>query len=247
METFGKSYDDGEIENFNNLADDWWNEMGPMQPLHFMNPIRLSFIRQNIINHYGRNHDETKPFKGLSIIDIGCGGGILCEPMARLGGDITGVDLSEKLIKIAQNHAQKQGLKIDYQCVDVKELVKTKKKFDVVTALEVIEHVPNPEEFIAQIIKLLKPSGVIFLSTINRTKRSYLKAILGAEYIMRILPRGTHQWQKFIKPHELKGFLDQVDYDITTISGLDYQPFHKEFLLKPNKLDTNYILMATKK
>ncbi len=247
MRTPKPSHDQEEIDRFDQLAKTWWDDNGPMRPLHEMNPARLSFIRKHIDQILGRNQHGQRTLDKLSILDIGCGGGILCEPFARLGAHVTGIDLSQELIDVASHHAQQSDLNIDYRCQSAESLLQEKKRFDIVTALEVIEHVPNPEAFINTTTKLLKPKGMFFLSTLNRTPAAYLTAIIGAEYVLRWLPKGTHQWDKFIKPSEMKTFFDQTLFDIHDISGIVYHPLKQEFILKKNRLSVNYILCAVKK
>lgn len=245
--TSQKSYDKDEIDRFDRLASQWWDEDGPMKPLHAMNSTRLSFIRRHIDDIYNRHQHGQRALKKLSILDIGCGGGILCKPLARLGAQVTGIDLSEDLIKVAKIQAEKKDLTINYQCVNAEDLAKKKKRFDVVTALEVIEHVPDPADFIKTASDLVKPGGLLFISTLNRTPASYLTAIIGAEHIMRWLPKGTHQWKKFIKPSEVKDFIDQTPCTIRDVSGIPYNPIKQSFSLHPHRLGVNYILCAVKK
>lgn len=247
MNSTKKSYDDDEIARFDQLARNWWDENGPMRPLHQMNPTRLSFIRQHIDHFCNRKQHGQRALKKLSVLDIGCGGGILSEPLARLGANVSAIDLSNELIEIAKQHAIKTGLSINYQCVDAYDLLKKRKRFDIITALEVIEHVPNPEEFIKTATELLKPGGILFLSTLNRTPASYLTAIIGAEYVLRWLPKGTHQWQKFIKPSEIADFLGSANFKIYDLTGITYNPLNQAFALNPNRLNVNYILCAVKK
>lgn len=247
MKTSKKTFDQEEIDRFDQLADEWWDENGPMQPLHAMNPVRLSFLRDHIDHFFDRHKHGQRALKKISILDIGCGGGLLCEPLARLDAQVTGIDLSSQLIDIAKHHAEKQNLPIDYQCIDAVDLLKKKKRFHIVTALEVIEHVPNPTQFIETATQLLRPGGLLFLSTLNRTPASYLSAIIGAEYILRWLPRGTHQWQKFLKPSEISGMLADQDFKIHDISGMVYNPLRQTFSLSQHRLNTNYILCAVKK
>lgn len=242
-----KSYDEQEIHRFNQLAQDWWDEKGPMRPLHAMNPTRLSYIRRHIDTLHDRKKYGQRALKKLSILDIGCGGGLLSEPFARLGADVTGIDLSPDLINIAKIHAAQEKLKIDYQCLDAKDLLNKKKRYDIVTALEVIEHVSDPAAFIKTATQLLKPKGTLFLSTLNRTPASYLTAIIGAEHILRWLPKGTHDWKKFIKPSEIYDYFRETDCQIHDISGLHYNPLNQSFSLKSHRLNVNYILCAVKK
>lgn len=227
-----------EINNFDHSASEWWNENGPFKPLHQMNPIRLSFIIKMIEKHFGEKKD-------LRILDVGCGGGLLCEPLSRLGFDVTGIDASQNGIKIATEHAEKQGLKIDYQCTTIEEF-KVKKKFDIITGLEVLEHIENRQEFLKYCADLLKKDGLFFFSTLNRTIKSYLMAIVGAEYVLRLLPIGTHQWEKFIRPSELVSDLSISGLEALNFSGMCYKPISQVWALEKN-LDVNYIGYAIKK
>lgn len=247
MKTTKQSYDAEEIARFDQLAGDWWDENGPMRPLHAMNPTRLSFIRDQIDHFYNRHQHGQRALKKLSVLDIGCGGGILSEPLARLGANVMGIDLSDDLIEIAKNHATKGHLSINYQCIHAHDLLKKNKRFDIITALEVIEHVPDPKEFIKTATDLLKSGGILFISTLNRTPSSYLTAIIGAEHVMRWLPKGTHQWKKFIKPSEVHNFLENADFKIHDITGITYNPLTQIFALNPYRLGVNYILCAVKK
>ena len=190
-----------EIKKFNKLAKEWWNPEGSFKPLHKFNPIRIKYIKENIINNF-KLTNEKKPLEKINILDIGCGGGLLSEPMTRLGANVTGIDASIKNINIAKLHAKKNKLTIKYLCSSPEKL-NAKKKFDVILNLEVVEHVENLDLFLKSASDLLKKNGIMFIATINRTFESYLKAIIGAEYILRWLPIGTHEWQKFLKPEEL--------------------------------------------
>ena len=219
----------GEKENFSKLAHEWWDTKGPMGLLHSMNFVRLPFIK--------------KYFQGTykTALDIGCGGGIVSEPLHRMGLDVTGIDMNTDLINIAKAHATDLDIDINYHVQTVEKLSKTGQKFDVITALEIIEHVQNPAYFLKNALDLLSDNGVLILSTINRTALSYAKAIAGAEYIMRYVPIGTHQWSAFLKPSEIASFIRPLGYDIIDIKGMTLSPFTKQWSLCES-LDTNYIL-----
>ena len=191
-----------EIEKFSKIATEWWNPKGKFKPLHKFNPIRIRYIRDNIIQNF-KLKDVTKPLKKIDILDIGCGGGLLSEPMQRLGANVTGIDASTKNIKIAKLHAKKNNLDINYICSSPEKL-KIQKKFDVILNMEIIEHVEDVQFFLKSCSKLLKKNGLMFVATINKTFKSYMFAIVGAEYVLRWLPIGTHEWEKFVKPEELK-------------------------------------------
>ena len=193
--------DKKEIEKFSKIAEEWWNPSGKFKPLHKFNPVRIGYIKNNLINDFSLKN-KKKPLDGLKILDIGCGGGLLSEPMARLGAEVTGIDASKKNIEIAKHHLKKSNLNIKYfNCSP--ENFSTKNKFDVILNMEIVEHVDNVNFFIEQSAKFLKKSGIMFIATLNQTLKSYIFAILGAEYILRWLPIGTHDWQKFIKPDDL--------------------------------------------
>ena len=190
-----------EIEKFSKIAEEWWNPEGKFKPLHKFNPIRISYIKDNIINTF-KLTNKNKPLNNIKILDIGCGGGLLSEPMSRLGAQVSGIDASEKNISIAKLHAKKNNLNIDYKCVSP-ENFNTKNKFDVILNMEIIEHVDNINFFLESCSKLLKKNGIMFIATLNKTLKSYLFAIIGAEYVLRWLPIGTHEWEKFVKPEDL--------------------------------------------
>lgn len=228
-----------EIEHFSKSADQWWNENGPFKPLHKLNPVRIKYLKGQICGYFGLDENKAAPLKGLKVLDIGCGGGLVCGPMARLGADITGIDADERAVACAQNHAELQELGIIYKCGDAAEL---KAKYDVVLALEIIEHVDNPSAFVAMCKKLLKKDGLLIFSTLNRTAKSYALGIVAAEYILRWVPAGTHSWKKFIKPSELARYTRAQDLEIADISGLVFNPLKNEFCLSDNDLDVNYFM-----
>lgn len=232
------SLNEEEVEQFDQIAEQWWDEKGPFKPLHLLNPCRLKFVKDHICNAFSRNSFESHPLKGLKILDVGCGGGILCEPLARLGADIIGIDASPKAIMVAKEHALKNGLKIDYHCTIIESF--QEHDFDVILALEIIEHVDNPGEFIKSCVKNLKKEGLFFISTLNQTWRSYLEAIIGAEYILGWVPKGTHDWAKFILPSELATLLRNSDMQFIDLKGIEYKPLKKEWVLGES-LSTNYI------
>lgn len=233
----------GSDAGFGQHAAGWWDADGPMAPLHRLNPVRLKYIKDAVCRTLGIVPAGQKPFKNLKIIDIGCGGGLVTEPLARLGGTVTGIDASPELIAIATDHAMAQGLEIDYRAVLSSELVKQRQTFDVVTALEVIEHVDDPQSLLNDIAKLLKPGGVAILSTPNRTPQSFLKGIIAAEYIARWVPRGTHDWNRFIKPSELVTMAEAAGLRATDTMGLHYRLLQNDFILSSDRLDVNYLMV----
>ncbi len=240
-----QSVDQAEIDKFSNLSGQWWNENGEFKPLHILNPTRVKYIKDKVLSHF--NITKTnQSFSGLKILDIGCGGGILTEPMARLGGKVTGIDASDKAIAVAKDHAHLMDLKIDYQCISVEELAQKRTKFDVVLAMEIVEHVADLNSFISHACSLVKPGGLLFIATINRTIKSYLAAIIGAEYILRWLPIGTHDWNKFLKPSEIVEVLLRNDLELKEIKGCSYNPITSNKWSLTDNIDINYILYAAK-
>jgi len=204
------SVDSGEIERFSAIAADWWNPKGKFAPLHRFNPVRLQFIRDEAAKRFDRDPKSLRPFEGLTLLDIGCGGGLLCEPMRRLGFAVTGVDASERTIGAASAHAAEVGLDIDYRCTTAETVLAEGSRFDVILNMEVIEHVNDPGQFLRDSAAMLKPGGLMVVATLNRTAKAMALAVIGAEYVLRWLPIGTHDWKKFLKPEELTGFLAET-------------------------------------
>jgi 2-polyprenyl-6-hydroxyphenyl methylase/3-demethylubiquinone-9 3-methyltransferase len=231
-----------EVEKFSALADEWWDESGKFKPLHQINPIRISFIRQQILKHFTL---EEEGLKDLTILDVGCGGGLLSVPLSRQGADVLGIDVSEKNISIVNAYKDKHDLgdNINFAFTSVEELALSGKSFDVVCAMEVVEHVADVELFIKSCLKVVKPGGLIFLATINRTAKSYLLAILGAEYVLRWVPVGTHDWNKFVKPSELLAILNNENAQLLDIKGLGFLPLSGKWQISDN-IDVNYMLAA---
>jgi 2-polyprenyl-6-hydroxyphenyl methylase / 3-demethylubiquinone-9 3-methyltransferase len=233
-----------EIQKFSNLADEWWDVKGKFKPLHMFNPIRIEYITEKIKHHFELERKKTNSLNGLKILDIGCGGGLISEPMARLGGSVTGIDASEKNIKVAKIHAKKNNLKINYLNKSPEHLQDIE-KFDVILNLEIVEHVENINLYIESCYKLLKKGGLMFTATLNRSLMSYLKAIIGAEYILRWLPVGTHDWNKFIKPEELEELLLDKKFSTIDVKGLEFNPILSKWK-KSDNLSVNYIICSTK-
>ena len=233
-----------EIQKFSKLADEWWDVNGKFKPLHMFNPIRIEYITDNIKNHYKIKKDKANFLEGLNILDIGCGGGLISEPLARLGGKITGIDASKKNIDIAKLHSKKNGLQINY-LNNSPEQLNEKEKFDIILNLEIVEHVEDINLYIKSCYKLLKKNGLMFTATLNRSFTSYIKAIIGAEYILRWLPIGTHDWNKFIKPEELEKLLNKEKFSTLDIKGLKFNPFLKKWK-KSSDLSVNYIFRSLK-
>ena len=227
-----------EIEKFSKMASEWWNPEGKFKPLHKFNPIRIKYIKQNIINNF-KLKNKTKPLSGISILDIGCGGGLLSEPMARLGASVTGIDASDKNIKIAKLHSKKNKLKINY-LISSPEKLRIEKKFDVILNMEIVEHVEDIDFFLRSCSKLLKKNGLMFVATINKTLKSYVFAIVGAEYILRWLPIGTHEWEKFVNPEYLKKILAKYKLHLDKMNGMNFNILKDEWNISKD-LSVNYI------
>ena len=227
-----------EINKFNKMAEEWWNPEGKFKPLHKFNPTRIKYIKQNIIKHFKINKN-TNQLKGMKILDIGCGGGLLSEPFARLGASVTGIDASNKNINIAKIHAKKSNLKINYVCC-TPESFNSDKKFDVILNMEVIEHVEDINFFMKQSAKFLKKNGLMFVATLNKTLKSYVFAIIGAEYILRWLPIGTHDWEKFVSPKDLKKILYKNNLKLEKLDGMSFNIIKDEWSVSSDT-SINYI------
>ena len=233
-----------EIQKFSNLADEWWDVNGKFKPLHMFNPIRIEYILEEISKHFKLDRKKQSLLKNLEILDIGCGGGLISEPMSRLGGNVTGIDAAEKNIKVASVHSNKNNLKINYLNKSPEQL-NEKEKFDIILNLEIVEHVDNLDLYLNSCHKLLKKNGLLFTATINRTLSSYIKAIVGAEYILRWLPIGTHDWNKFIKPEELQKKLADKNFTTSDVRGLVFNPIFNKWKRSSN-LSVNYIICSIK-
>ena len=227
-----------EIEKFSKMATEWWDPNGKFKPLHKFNPIRIKYIKENIINDF-KLKNKTKPLDRIDILDIGCGGGLLSEPMQKLGANVTGIDASIKNIKIAKLHAKKNGLEINYLCSSPEKL-KTNKKFDVILNMEIVEHVEDVQFFLESCSKLLKKNGLMFVATINKTLKSYIFAIVGAEYFLRWLPIGTHEWEKFVKPDDLKNILKKNNLVLNNLDGMHFNIIKNEWNISKD-ISVNYI------
>ena len=232
-----------EIQKFSKLAEEWWDVSGKFKPLHMFNPIRIEYILDNIKDHFGESSKEL-PLKGLKILDIGCGGGLMSEPMSRLGAEVTGIDASLKNIKVAKLHAEKNNLKINYINSSPENLHQDE-NYDIILNLEIVEHVDNVDLYFESCSKLLKKNGIMFTATLNRTFTSFIKAIIGAEYILRWLPVGTHDWNKFFKPKEIEEKILNLNFTIKDTKGLDYNPFTQKWK-KSKNLSVNYIVTSVK-
>jgi len=232
--------ENSEVEKFASIASEWWDEKGKLRTLHQLNPLRIAYIREKVIAHFGGKDDHV-PFKGLKILDIGCGGGLLSEPMARLGAEVTGIDAAEKNIKVAAAHSAKSGVAVNYKHITVEELARGEEKFDVILNMEVIEHVADVDLFLKSCAALLKPNGMMFIATINRTPKAFALAIIGAEYVLRLLPRGTHDWKKFLKPSEINAVLEPLQIKLQHMTGVNYNPLSGNFKTTDD-LSINYMM-----
>jgi 2-polyprenyl-6-hydroxyphenyl methylase / 3-demethylubiquinone-9 3-methyltransferase len=243
MKQSASSIDQAEVERFSRLAATWWDPRGPMAPLHKFNPVRLAYIRDKAVDHFGGDAKKLDCLKGLRILDIGCGGGILSEPLARLGAQMVGADPSAENVAIGGAHARANGLEIDYRATTAEELAAAGEQFDVVLAMEVVEHVVEVDAFVAICASMVKPGGLMFAATLNRTLKSFALAIVGAEYVLRWLPRGTHQWDKFVAPSELERAMEEGGLQVTGERGVVYNLLADRWQLSSD-MDVNYMLVA---
>jgi 2-polyprenyl-6-hydroxyphenyl methylase / 3-demethylubiquinone-9 3-methyltransferase len=245
QQTSAGTIDQDEVARFSRLSGQWWDARGPMAALHKFNPVRLAYIRDRATGYFGRDATRLDSLSGLRILDIGCGGGILAEPLARLGASVLGADPSESNIAVARNHAAGAGLTIDYRNTAAEALAEEGELFDVVLAMEVVEHVADVGLFVDLAAAMVKPGGLMFVATLNRTVKSFALAIVGAEYILRWLPRGTHQWDKFITPNELEIAIEQSGLQITDETGVIYNLLADRWQLSSD-MDVNYMVVAEK-
>jgi 2-polyprenyl-6-hydroxyphenyl methylase / 3-demethylubiquinone-9 3-methyltransferase len=243
VNTRASSIDTAEVERFSRLASTWWDPRGPMAPLHKLNPVRLGYIRDKATAHFNRDPKKLGCLEGLRVLDIGCGAGILSEPLARLGATMVGADPSEENITVARTHAEECGVAVDYRATTAEALAAAGEIFDVVLAMEVVEHVTDVEAFVATCASMVKPGGLMIAATLNRTLKSFALAIVGAEYILRWLPRGTHQWDKFVTPHEFERAIEHAGLNITGERGVIYNPLADRWQLSSD-MDVNYMLVA---
>jgi 2-polyprenyl-6-hydroxyphenyl methylase / 3-demethylubiquinone-9 3-methyltransferase len=233
--------DPEEIAKFEAMSAEWWDPTGKFKPLHMMNPVRLDYITRSIAEAFGRDLTAEKPFEGLRLLDIGCGGGLLSEPMARLGAEVVGADAAERNIHVAGIHAKQSGLEIDYRHQTAEALAAAGERFDVVLTMEVIEHVASPIDFLKACRELLKPGGLMIASTINRNPKSYAVAVFGAERVMRWLPVGTHDWKKFITPAELEALIGEAGFEHFDTSGFVFNPISWSWSISSRDLSVNYV------
>jgi 2-polyprenyl-6-hydroxyphenyl methylase/3-demethylubiquinone-9 3-methyltransferase len=241
----GTTIDRAEVEQFSKLGAQWWDERGPMAMLHKFNPVRLAYIRDQVATHFGRNPRQIGCLSGLRILDIGCGGGILAEPLARLGGNVIGADPAEANIEVARRHAAQVDLIIDYRAVTAEDLADKGEKFDVVLAMEVVEHVADVGLFVRRCADMVRPNGMMIAATLNRTMKSFALAIVGAEYVLRWLPRGTHRWDKFVTPAELEAAMQGAGLNVVDERGVVYRVMGDRWELSAD-MDVNYMLTAAR-
>jgi 2-polyprenyl-6-hydroxyphenyl methylase / 3-demethylubiquinone-9 3-methyltransferase len=237
--------DAAEVERFSRMAAEWWSPTGKFKPLHKFNPVRLTYIREKVLETFDCDPKSVKPFKGLRFLDIGCGGGLLSEPMARLGAQVVGADPSPVNIEVAKLHAAESGLAIDYRAVTAEALAEAGEKFDVILNMEVVEHVADVELFIEACGSMVRPGGLMLIATINRTLKALGLAIFGAEYVLRWLPRGTHQYEKLVRPEELTAALAKAGMDVAETKGVFYNPLTDSWN-KSRDIDVNYMVLSTK-
>jgi len=237
--------DDAEVARFSKLAQEWWDETGPFRPLHQINPTRLTYIRDRLCAHFERDPKAVPSLTGLTVLDIGCGGGLVAEPLTRLGAAVTGIDPAHETIEAAKAHARGANLDITYEATTAEALAEAGRRFDAVLLLEVVEHVPDVPAFLKRIAPLVAPGGVMILSTLNRTLKAYALAIVGAELVLRWLPVGTHQWERFVRPEELKPALRRAGLSVTDLTGMVYDPLADTWSLSTDT-DVNYFATATR-
>jgi 2-polyprenyl-6-hydroxyphenyl methylase/3-demethylubiquinone-9 3-methyltransferase len=237
--------DTREVDQFARLASEWWDAQGKFRMLHRIGPARLSFLRDQLVGHFGVKPPDQRPLEGLTILDVGCGGGLISEPLVRLGAQVTGLDPGADNIEAARRHAAGQSLNIDYRVGRVEDMVAEKRAFDAVVCLEVVEHVPDTAGFLEECAALIRPGGLLLLSTINRTLKAYLLAIVGAEYVLRWLPVGTHQWERFVTPEELTRHLQKAGLRAPFVRGLSYSPLADTWSISGD-IDVNYMAAAAK-
>lgn len=242
------TFDRDEVDRFGRMAAEWWDPNGKFKPLHQLGPARIAFLRDQLLRHFNpvQTAHGMRPLAGLRVLDIGCGGGLVAEPLSRMGARVTGIDPSADTIRTARAHSEPQGLAIDYRVARMEDLVAAGETFDAVSCLEVLEHVPDPAAFLAETVKLVRPGGLMLVSTLNRTMKSYAMAIVAAEYVLGWLPRGTHQWERFITPDEMLRHLSAAGLGEAHAEGIVYDPFRDTWSRSPSDLDVNYMMAAAR-
>jgi 2-polyprenyl-6-hydroxyphenyl methylase/3-demethylubiquinone-9 3-methyltransferase len=246
MQAQQTTVDASEVAKFEAMAAEWWDPNGKFKPLHMLNPCRLEYITSQIAGEFGRDRSAAQPFEGLRLLDIGCGGGLLSEPMARLGAPVVGADAAERNLPVARIHAEQSGLDIDYRFTTAEAMAAAGEQFDVVLNMEVVEHVADPQAYLDACQQLLKPGGLMICSTINRNAKSFAMAIVGAEYVMRWLPKGTHEWNKFITPDELCALISKAGLNPVDRTGFVFNPITWGWSLSSRDLSVNYVTASTK-
>lgn len=244
-ETAAGTVDPAEVARFRALAERWWDPEGSFRPLHQLNPVRIAYVRDALARRLGRDPHQQRPLAGVRLLDVGCGGGLIAEPMSRLGATVTGIDVVERNIEVARLHAAQSGLSIDYRLAPIETLAAEGARFDVVLALEVVEHVADLEAFVSHCASVLNPGGTLVVATLNRTARSFALGIVAAEYVLRWLPRGTHHWSKFVRPSELAHLLRGAGVTVERLDGVSYDPLRGRFALGRD-LAVNYMALGTK-
>jgi 2-polyprenyl-6-hydroxyphenyl methylase / 3-demethylubiquinone-9 3-methyltransferase len=242
--TAARTVDAAEVEKFSRMSADWWNPTGPFRPLHRLNPVRLSYIRDRAAAHFGRDARSVSPFKGLTALDLGCGGGLVAEPLARMGAGVTAVDADAVAIGAARLHAAERGAAVDYEVGSSDELAEAGRRFDLVLALEIVEHVADRDEFLSTLGALVAPGGLLILSTLNRTLKSLVLGVGMAEHVLRWVEPGTHDWRKFVKPSELARGLRGIGFGVADLTGLVFDPLRNEFRLSADDVGVNYFMTA---
>lgn len=235
--------DQSEVDRFSALAAEWWNPKGKFKPLHKFNPVRLAYLRDTIAAEFGRDPRSARPLEGLRVLDIGCGGGLLSEPVARMGADVVGADPSERNIGIASTHARESGVRVDYRAMTAEALAEGGESFDIILNMEVVEHVADVDFFLATCAGMVRPGGLMFIATINRTMKAMALAILGAEYVLRWLPRGTHQYEKLVRPEEIEKPLTGAGMEIIAQTGVFFNPLANQWNLSKD-MDVNYMMVT---
>ena len=245
MASLSSTVDPAEIEKFRRMAEEWWDPRGKFRPLHRFNPVRLSFLTERLCRHFGRDPRADRPLAGLRVLDIGCGGGLVSEPLSRLGAEVVGIDATARNVEVARLHAAEMGLAIDYRHSAAEDLAEAGERFDAVLALEIVEHVASLEAFVAAAAALTRAGGLLVVATLNRTLKAFALAIVGAEYVLGWLPRGTHDWKKFVRPSELEGAMRAGGLTLAETVGVAFNPILDRWSLGSD-LDVNYLAVATK-
>ncbi len=245
MTSLGTTVDPAEIEKFRRMAEEWWDPRGKFRPLHRFNPVRLQFLKDRLCRHFGRDAQAGRPLSGLRLLDIGSGGGLVAEPLTRLGAEVVGIDATARNVEVARLHAAEGGLRIDYRHAAAEELAEAGESFDAVLALEIVEHVASLEAFVAAASRMVKPGGLLVVATLNRTLKAFGLAIVGAEYVLGWLPKGTHDWRKFVRPSELEAAIRASGLSLAETTGVSYNPLLDRWSLGSD-LDVNYLAVATK-